>query len=155
MLMAFAARWVERLPLSPAFAYLVVALRGGRAAPGCSHFDLRETRARAAATMCAVERGERVQRYLSRASTQLWMCARSGHRRAVDKARYADQSQSTRPRNDEAAQAAALAGAQVTSTATTARDAGGKKGIVTLTGAIDNFMVGGQEFWIDNVCAME
>lgn len=30
-----------------------------------------------------------------------------------------------------------------------------KKGIVTLTGAIQTLRVGGQEFWIDNVCAME
>jgi hypothetical protein len=33
--------------------------------------------------------------------------------------------------------------------------AGGHKGTVTLTGAIKTFTIGGQEFWIDNVCAME
>jgi hypothetical protein len=33
--------------------------------------------------------------------------------------------------------------------------AGGHKGTVTLTGAIKTFAIGGQEFWIDNVCAME
>ena len=32
---------------------------------------------------------------------------------------------------------------------------GGKKGIVTLAGAIHKLRVGGQEYWIDNVCAME
>jgi len=32
---------------------------------------------------------------------------------------------------------------------------GGHKGTVTLSGAISRFMIGGQEFWIDNVCAME
>jgi hypothetical protein len=31
--------------------------------------------------------------------------------------------------------------------------AGGKKGIVILTGAVQKIKVGGQEFWIDNVCA--
>jgi hypothetical protein len=31
--------------------------------------------------------------------------------------------------------------------------AGGKKGIVILTGAVQKVRVGGQEFWIDNVCA--
>lgn len=31
--------------------------------------------------------------------------------------------------------------------------AGGKKGIVILTGAVQKLRVGGQEFWIDNVCA--
>ncbi|QRN98948.1 hypothetical protein JRI60_07930 [Archangium violaceum] len=31
--------------------------------------------------------------------------------------------------------------------------AGGKKGIVILTGAVQRLRVGGQEFWIDNVCA--
>ena len=30
---------------------------------------------------------------------------------------------------------------------------GGKKGIVILTGAVQKLRVGGQEFWIDNVCA--
>ncbi|NUO08281.1 MAG: hypothetical protein HUU08_06300 [Candidatus Brocadia sp.] len=29
---------------------------------------------------------------------------------------------------------------------------GSKKGIVTLTGAVKNLRIGGQEFWIDNVC---
>ena len=32
---------------------------------------------------------------------------------------------------------------------------GGKKGIVTLTGAVQKIRVGGQEFWIDNVCAKQ
>lgn len=32
---------------------------------------------------------------------------------------------------------------------------GGKKGIVILTGAVQTIRVGGQEFWIDNVCAGE
>jgi len=32
---------------------------------------------------------------------------------------------------------------------------GGKKGIVILTGAVQKLRVGGQEFWIDNVCARE
>lgn len=33
--------------------------------------------------------------------------------------------------------------------------AGGYKGIVILTGAVQKIRVGGQEFWIDNVCARE
>lgn len=33
--------------------------------------------------------------------------------------------------------------------------AGGKKGIVILTGAVQKIRVGGQEFWIDNVCARQ
>jgi hypothetical protein len=32
---------------------------------------------------------------------------------------------------------------------------GGKKGIVILTGAVQTIRVGGQEFWIDNVCARQ
>jgi hypothetical protein len=32
---------------------------------------------------------------------------------------------------------------------------GGKKGIVILTGAVQRIRVGGQEFWIDNVCARQ
>jgi hypothetical protein len=32
---------------------------------------------------------------------------------------------------------------------------GGKKGIVILTGAVQKIRVGGQEFWIDNVCARQ
>jgi Concanavalin A-like lectin/glucanases superfamily len=32
---------------------------------------------------------------------------------------------------------------------------GGKEGLVTLAGAIQKLRIGGQEFWIDNVCAME
>jgi len=32
---------------------------------------------------------------------------------------------------------------------------GGRKGTVTLTGVVNQLMVGGQEFWIDNVCAFE
>jgi hypothetical protein len=31
--------------------------------------------------------------------------------------------------------------------------AGGKKGIVILTGSVQKIRVGGQEFWIDNICA--
>lgn len=31
----------------------------------------------------------------------------------------------------------------------------GKKGIVILTGAVQKLRVGGQEFWIDNICARE
>ena len=31
--------------------------------------------------------------------------------------------------------------------------AGGKKGTVTLKGIVDRLRIGGQEFWIDNVCA--
>ena len=33
--------------------------------------------------------------------------------------------------------------------------AGGKTGLVTLVGAIQKLRIGGQEFWIDNVCAVE
>lgn len=33
--------------------------------------------------------------------------------------------------------------------------AGGKKGVVILTGAVQKLRVGGQEFWIDNVCARQ
>ena len=33
--------------------------------------------------------------------------------------------------------------------------AGGKKGVVILTGAVQKIRVGGQEFWIDNVCAKQ
>jgi hypothetical protein len=36
---------------------------------------------------------------------------------------------------------------------TTVQLANGKKGTVTLTGAIKNLRVGGQELWIDRVCA--
>jgi hypothetical protein len=54
---------------------------------------------------------------------------------------------------DISAAPATLGGATVTVSTTPAP--GGKKGTVTLSGAIDRFMVGGQEFWIDNVCAME
>lgn len=54
---------------------------------------------------------------------------------------------------DISAAPATLGGATVTVSTTPAP--GGKKGIVTLSGAISRFMVGGQEFWIDNVCAME
>jgi hypothetical protein len=32
---------------------------------------------------------------------------------------------------------------------------GGRKGLVILTGAVQRIRVGGQEFWIDNVCAMQ
>jgi hypothetical protein len=32
---------------------------------------------------------------------------------------------------------------------------GGKKGVVTLNGGIKRIRVGGQEFWIDNVCAIQ
>ena len=42
----------------------------------------------------------------------------------------------------------------VTISVTTTPIPGGQKGVVTLVGAITNFMVGGQEFWIDNICAM-
>ncbi|SIO55773.1 CARDB protein [Rhodovulum sp. ES.010] len=38
---------------------------------------------------------------------------------------------------------------QVTSTAVP----GGKRGTVTLTGTIERIRIGGQEFWLDNVCA--
>jgi hypothetical protein len=31
--------------------------------------------------------------------------------------------------------------------------AGDRKGVVILTGAVQKLKVGGQEFWIDNVCA--
>jgi hypothetical protein len=31
--------------------------------------------------------------------------------------------------------------------------AGGKRGTVTLTGAVKDLRIGGQEFWIDNLCA--
>jgi hypothetical protein len=36
---------------------------------------------------------------------------------------------------------------------TTTPVGGGKKGIVVLTGPVQRLRVGGQEFWIDNVCA--
>ncbi len=54
---------------------------------------------------------------------------------------------------DISAAPAMLGGATVSVSTTPAT--GGKKGVVTLTGAINAFMVGGQEFWIDNVCGME
>jgi hypothetical protein len=38
---------------------------------------------------------------------------------------------------------------------TTTPVAGGKKGLVVLTGAVQKLRVGGQEFWLDNVCASE
>jgi len=46
-----------------------------------------------------------------------------------------------------------LGGAAVSVSSTPA--AGGKTGLVTLAGAIQKLRVGGQEFWINNVCAME
>ena len=54
---------------------------------------------------------------------------------------------------DISAVPATLGGATVAVSTTAAP--GDKKGIVTLTGAINNSMARGQEFWIDNVCAME
>ncbi len=44
-----------------------------------------------------------------------------------------------------------LGGAGVTVSTTPVT--GGKKGTVTLKGIVDRLRVGGQEFWIDNVCA--
>lgn len=38
-------------------------------------------------------------------------------------------------------------------TITSAPALGGKKGTVTLTGVVKTLRIGGQEFWIDNVCA--
>ena len=54
---------------------------------------------------------------------------------------------------DISAVPASLGGATVSVTSTPI--GGGKKGIVTLAGTIHKLRVGGQEFWIDNVCAME
>jgi len=54
---------------------------------------------------------------------------------------------------DISAVPATLGGATVSVSTTPAP--GGKKGTVTLTGVINGFMIGGQEFWIDNVCGME
>jgi hypothetical protein len=54
---------------------------------------------------------------------------------------------------DISAAPATLGGATVTVSTTPTQ--GGKKGLVTLSGAIHRFTVGGQELWIDNVCAME
>lgn len=54
---------------------------------------------------------------------------------------------------DFSALPASLGGATISVTTTPV--AGGKKGIVTLVGAIQKLRIGGQEFWIDNVCAME
>jgi hypothetical protein len=44
-----------------------------------------------------------------------------------------------------------IGGANIVVTAVPAP--GGKKGTVTLTGAIKTLRIGGQEYWIDNVCA--
>ena len=54
---------------------------------------------------------------------------------------------------DISAVPASLGGATVSVSTTPVP--GGKKGVVTLAGAIHKLRIGGQEFWIDNVCAME
>jgi hypothetical protein len=41
----------------------------------------------------------------------------------------------------------------VNATVTSASVSGGKKGTVTLAGAVNRLRIGGQEFWIDQVCA--
>jgi hypothetical protein len=45
---------------------------------------------------------------------------------------------------------ATIGGASVS--VTTAPTAGGKTGTLTVTGSITSLLIGGQEFWIDNVC---
>jgi hypothetical protein len=43
----------------------------------------------------------------------------------------------------------------VTVSVSTTPVTGGKQGLVTLAGPIQKLRIGGQELWIDNLCAME